>query len=342
MESIRRVSVEGPCGERPPAKPNRPPGSESRAPDERRSPEAIRPSDDEARWRLAGDGWLTGGEAYIGESRHSGAFLNERNGAGPLEAPGRRNRNEFEGFHSPTSRGREDSPLTSRIRETCWSLIRTAGAGSAAARAEFAELYEPLVRAFLYQRWRHSALRSEIDDAVHDVFVECFRDGGVLQLVRPERLKSFRAFLLGVTKNVASRAERSSGRRRSLERGPTGESESVPSTSPTMSHVFDREWAVSVVQEAARLQEERAELSDANARRRVQLLKIKVEHACPIREVARLLGESDVARVHKEYARARREFRRALEDVIAFNFPSLTSSEVALKCRELSDLLSAR
>ena len=86
---------------------------------------------------------------------------------------------------------------------TCWTLIRDAAAGDPAAREWFARVYLPVVTAYLAARWRST--RHGVDDASQDVFVECFRAGGVLEKADP--LRGFRAVLLGAVRNVARRHE---------------------------------------------------------------------------------------------------------------------------------------
>jgi RNA polymerase sigma-70 factor (ECF subfamily) len=61
---------------------------------------------------------------------------------------------------------------------TCWTVIRAAAAGSPTDRDELARRYLGVVRAYLAARWRGSALRRDVDDAVQEVFVECFRSVG--------------------------------------------------------------------------------------------------------------------------------------------------------------------
>ena len=61
---------------------------------------------------------------------------------------------------------------------TCWTLIRDAGGGDPAARERFARAYLPVVKAYLAARWR--AARHSVEDAAQDVFVECFKNGGLL------------------------------------------------------------------------------------------------------------------------------------------------------------------
>src|SRR4051794_37515406 len=90
---------------------------------------------------------------------------------------------------------------------TCWTVIRGAARGDARDRDDFARRYEPVVRAYLTARWRSSGRLGWLDDAVQEVFVECFRRGGALDRVEPDRPGGFRAFLYGVVRIVALRAE---------------------------------------------------------------------------------------------------------------------------------------
>src|SRR6266540_3794505 len=91
---------------------------------------------------------------------------------------------------------------------TCWMLIQNAASGRAQDREDFARRYLSVVRAYLAHRWRSSPLIAELDDAVQDVFVECFRHGGILDRMLETRPDSFRAFLHGVTRHIALRVER--------------------------------------------------------------------------------------------------------------------------------------
>src|SRR5262249_21703359 len=78
---------------------------------------------------------------------------------------------------------------------SCWTLLRDAAAGGEESRAAFAVRYTPVVRAYLAVRWRGSKLLRELDDTVQDVFLECLRNGGLLERVRADRPGGFRAFL---------------------------------------------------------------------------------------------------------------------------------------------------
>jgi RNA polymerase sigma-70 factor (ECF subfamily) len=95
----------------------------------------------------------------------------------------------------------------STSESTCWTVIRAAAAGSPADREELARRYLGIVRAYLAARWRGSGLRPDLDDAVQEVFVECFRQGGALEAAGAGRVPGFRAFLYGVVRNVARRFE---------------------------------------------------------------------------------------------------------------------------------------
>src|SRR4051794_942163 len=134
---------------------------------------------------------------------------------------------------------------------TCWTLLRDAAAGGEAPRAEFAARYAPVVRAYLAARWRGSDRLNELDDAVQDVFVECLRDGGLLERASADRPGGFRAFLYGAVRNVALRAEERRARRLARDAGEAVDVEAIPGREESLSRIFDRAWARAVVREAA-------------------------------------------------------------------------------------------
>lgn len=195
-------------------------------------------------------------------------------------------------------------------------MIRGAAEGRLADRDEFARRYEPVVRAYLAARWRDAGLLGEIDDTAQEVFLDCFRDGGALERAEPGRPGGFRAFLYGVVRNVALRAERE----RAKGGLPLDSSFDAPDAQRTLSDAFDRAWAQALLRQAARLMEERARAAGPDARRRVEILRLRFREDLPIREIARLWN-ADAARLHHEYATAREEFRAALRDVVAEHQP---------------------
>jgi RNA polymerase sigma-70 factor (ECF subfamily) len=211
---------------------------------------------------------------------------------------------------------------------TCWTLIREAADGDPAARERFGRVYLAVVRAYLAARWR--GLRHDIEDAAQDVFVECFRAGGVLDKADPDR-GGFRAFLLGAVRNVARRHEAG---QRQPDQLPTD----IPDDDTGSAEAFDRAWARVLLRDAARVQEETAQQSGPAAVRRVQLLRLRFGDGLPIREIARVWRE-DAAKLHHDYATAREEFRAALRIVVAYHQPGIAVGELDRACEELLGLL---
>jgi len=216
---------------------------------------------------------------------------------------------------------------------TCWTVIQAAAAGSAGPRAEFARRYGTVVRAYLAARWRASPYQAELDDAVQEAFVECFKQGGVLERAERGRIGGFRPFLFGVVRHVALRFERARGRRREPAAVDDLSLEAVPDDDPGSARAFDRAWATALVREAAQLQEQQAKSRGPAACQRVELLRLRFHEGLPIREIARCWG-TDAAALHHEYAKARQEFKAALLEVVAFHHPS-SSAEVEQECANL-------
>ncbi len=217
---------------------------------------------------------------------------------------------------------------------TCWNVIQAAAQGHLRARDDFATRYAPVIRSYLRARWQGTRYMAELDDAVQEVFVDCFRERGTLSRFERERAGGFRAFLYGVTRIVALRFERSARRD-----GPpcVVDPDDLEADAPSLSRVFDRAWATAILSEAARLQEERAQANGADAMRRVELLQARFREDLPIREIARR-WEVAPDRLHKEYARARREFEAALVEVVARHHPG-NAADVQRQCVALIDLL---
>jgi RNA polymerase sigma factor (sigma-70 family) len=216
---------------------------------------------------------------------------------------------------------------------TCWSLIHGAAAGDADDRAGFARRYAPVVRAYLAARWRGTPYGQDLDDALQEVFVACFEPGGALARAEPDRPGGFRAYLYGVARNVARRVE--SRRARGREHQPPSDPglDQVPADDESLSRAFDRAWAEALLREAARRQAELAARDGPAATRRVDLLRLRFHDGLPIRDIAARWGE-DPAALHREYAKARREFHDALRDVVAFHQPGPPDS-IDRACAEL-------
>ncbi|MCE2791420.1 MAG: RNA polymerase sigma factor [Planctomycetota bacterium] len=217
-------------------------------------------------------------------------------------------------------------------QQTCWTLIDAAAAGNESQRGEFVRLYQPVATSYFQSRWAASPLRSDIDDAVQDSFVECFRQDGVLERVAGERPEGFRKFFHGVLRNIALRRET----KRLPEAGLIADQ---PDEQTRCSQAFDRAWARLILAEATRLHAEAAAREGPREVRRVELLRLRFQDSLPIRDIAMLWNE-DPASVHHEYATARKEFSTALRQALAFQNPNATPEQLNTTFREFLQLLS--
>ena len=224
-----------------------------------------------------------------------------------------------------------------RPGSTCWTVIHGASAGKEDDREEFAYRYGPVIRAYLAARWQTSLDHQEVDDGVQEVFAECFKQGGVLDRADPKRPGGFRSFLRGVAHNVAMRIEGRKARRREAQAPSDLDLDAVRASEATLSNVFDRAWARSIMDEAADLQAKRARAKDEDAVRRVELLRLRFDEELPIRKIARL-WEMEPLAVHRQYELARKEFKRALMEVVKFHHPG-SAEEAKREIAELRALL---
>lgn len=195
--------------------------------------------------------------------------------------------------------------------ETCWTMVRRAQHGDPDACSDLARTYLGIVRGFLRHRWGGSPMLAHLEDALQEVFLELFRRGGALERIDPERGNNFRPFLFGVAHNVARRCE-SRWSREPFEEMEDGVERADTTISPSRN--FDRSWAQELLMRA-RDRQERAAV-DAAARARVELLTLRFRDDLPIREIA-ARWNADAVHVHREYARARAEFKRALRKEVA-------------------------
>ena len=225
----------------------------------------------------------------------------------------------------------------SKSDETCWSIVQGAAGGNVERRREFAHTYLPIVRSYLGARWRGSGYISHLEDATQDVFVDCFKEHGALERVDPARGARFRTFLFGVVRNVALRYEERRGRNK--ERQPeSGFQLQVEANEATLSRVFDRAWARALMKRAMERQKLQAADRGDDARRRVELLRLRFHEGLPIREIAQRWG-MDAAVVHRQYRTAREEFQAALVAEVRFHNRG-TEADVHQECAALLDLLS--
>lgn len=232
------------------------------------------------------------------------------------------------------------SPLRqgdNKALSTCWTMVREAADGVPDSRDIFAWRYEPIVRAYLGARWRCSHHTEDLDDAIQEVFLECFREGGALDKVSGTEAGRFRTFLFAVTRNVARRVEERRARNRAKIGPQDPQDLDVPGADESLGALFDRSWAVSLVQQARDLLESRARESGDRAVKRARLLRMRFNEGKPIRQIAKE-WEVEASYLHHEYATARNEFARALRDVVAFHQPD-SLNDVDEECARIKRLL---
>jgi RNA polymerase sigma-70 factor (ECF subfamily) len=225
----------------------------------------------------------------------------------------------------------------SDLNTTCWTVIREAAEGHPNAREEFARTYMLAVRAYLKARWSNPLMRGYIDDATQEVFLECFRDNSPLKRVGKDTTNSFRAYLFGLVRNTARNFEK----RLASPRNQPGASLSnfeIASNDPSLSMVFDRAWARTIIRQAGEKHRENAKRDGEAALRRVELLTLRFQHGLPIRHIADQWN-ADATVLHREYAKARDEFRAAMREVVRFHHPG-TEAEMDNEVKLVMQLLS--
>lgn len=211
-------------------------------------------------------------------------------------------------------------PGAAPVSSTSWSIIEDAARGSHEARSCFVSRYRPAIHDYLRARWDRTRKRHWVDDAVQDVILECFRGGGILARSAASRPRSFRAFLLGTTRNIALRYETGRGVAARESQAPVDDFDGLPAAGERASAAFEKAWARSIVQEAASHMVSRARFLGAAALRRVELLRLRFFDGRPIRDIAAAWG-TEAKALHREYARAREEFQASLLEVLEWHEP---------------------
>lgn len=219
-----------------------------------------------------------------------------------------------------------------RSERTSWTLVARAAGGDSDSREAFARIYGPVIAAYLAARWRVALGADEVQDAMNEVFLQCFKQGGALGRVEDRREGGFRAYLYGITRNVAGTLRQAHRKEASGESAIAG----APSDEQTMSQVFDRAYAVALTREARYVMAMNA-ATDLGASQRLRALELMYEEGMPSREVAQRLGIEPSA-VYPLLTRARKDFKVALLQVMAENHPGETLPELENRCL---DVLSA-
>jgi RNA polymerase sigma factor (sigma-70 family) len=222
---------------------------------------------------------------------------------------------------------------------TSWSMILGAAAKRPADQERFATLYTPMIKAYLAARWRLPLDHEDVGDASQEVLLQCFRQNGALQAADPGYASGFRAFLYGVTRNVAAMTERKWSRRRESQAAHSGVFERVDDEA-SLSQVFDRGWAEVVVREARALLQRRALIRGGSAALRARALELRYQGGLPPREIAPRL-ELEAKQVYRLLEDGQLEFQEALIEVMASQIPGASRSEVEKRCVDLLQLLES-
>lgn len=210
-------------------------------------------------------------------------------------------------------------------------MLRAASTGDRDARTSFSRTYTSTIRGYLEARWQGRLLSGETDDAVQDVFLECFKPGGVLERADEQR-GEFRGLLFGVTRNVARRFEQ-----RALERGRLRPEDSawlehVAAEEAGQATLFDRSWARALIKRTKHLHRERALADGPAGEKRIELLERRFGDDEAIREIALRWG-TPAQDVHNLYRKARTEFYGCLREIVAFHAP--TGADLDAACRRV-------
>ena len=220
-------------------------------------------------------------------------------------------------------------------QDTCWTVVRAASQGDRAARSAFGRIYAGTIRGFFNARWSGRILRTEIDDAVQEVFLECLKPDGVLDRATPER-GDFRGLLFGVSRNVARRFEERASARGPLLLDDSAWLAELASDEAGQETLFDRDWAKTMMRQSRSRQRELA-LADGEAGlRRIELLERRFQDNEPIRNIAKRWGVP-AQEVHQVYRMARDEFYRCLREVVGRH--SRQGADLDSECHRLLSLL---
>jgi RNA polymerase sigma factor (sigma-70 family) len=220
---------------------------------------------------------------------------------------------------------------------TAWSTIVAAGAGDAGARERFARGYGGVIRAYLAARWQLPAANDAVDDAVQEVFVQCFKEGGALHRVDPDGPARFRSYLYAVVTHVADRIERANGVRRVPQEGAGPPLDELARDDATLSRLFDRAWVGMLTRQAWLAMAARTE-TGAGGRERLRILDLRFQQGLTPAAIAERL-QLDAAHVYQQLRNAKRDFRAALLDVLASHHPGAGKAELEARCAALVELL---
>lgn len=212
-------------------------------------------------------------------------------------------------------------------------MISAAADGETAAREEFADCYERVLRSFFEGRWSDPSRRARVDDAVQEAFLVCFRDDGALSTAEQGRGPGFRAYLRGVARNVARTFERRVQASRVRRGDAPADVEGLTGDDPEAATLFDREYARSLLRTAGKRMRTDTNRQTEAHRRRAELLTLRFEQGLTIKDIAER-WQVDNKWLHHQYEQAQKEFRACFRDVVAES-EQLEGAALDRECDEL-------
>jgi RNA polymerase sigma-70 factor (ECF subfamily) len=218
-------------------------------------------------------------------------------------------------------------------------MILGAAARQPADQERFVMRYTPLIKAYLAARWKLPVQHEDVSDASQEVLLQCFREHGALETVDPGAGSGFRAFLYGVTRNVAAMTERKWSRLKETQASHSGVFE-LANDEASLSHVFDRGWAEVVVREARSLLHRRSLMRGGSSALRARGHELRYQEGLPPRDIAPRLG-LDVKKIYRLLEDAQIDFQEALLEVMASEAPNASRAELERKCVDLLLLLES-
>ena len=220
----------------------------------------------------------------------------------------------------------------SNLDTSSWSLIRRAAAGNPQDRERFAARYAPVIRAYFSARWHLPLAHERVQDASQEVFVQCFKPGGVLTQADPSHGSGFQAFLYGVARRIGANLDRRLGQRKEID-AHSAFDEQAASSELALSKSFDRAWARLVAREAGELARARAEGHPARIAG-LEALQLQFFEGLQPRAIAERRGAA-VEAIYESLRQAKKDFRAAFVEVMATYNPDCTEAELRQKCIDL-------
>ena len=217
---------------------------------------------------------------------------------------------------------------------TTWSIVLGTAQGQADAQARFHARYESLIRAYLAARWRVDLQHERVANATQEVMLRCLAPDGALSRVDRSRPSGFRAYLLGVTTNVAREVERQDRRHQGERLDGSGASIDPTDAACSAATSIDRAQAAEILREAWGIVAEWL-LRKRSGQLRLDVLRLRYLEDLSSSEIRERLGLPYLRDVHRILATGRYQFRRALLHAVARRFPELTPPEVVARCEHI-------